>query len=158
MNYNTLKNLLSLWSTRLIGWRLAFVSLAVVCLMAVAFSVAGPSDIGAFETGSIPGAWGMYLFLVATAVIFGVGFGVADVTTYRDLILTLPWSPIAIFTRRILTHLVRAITRWSASASVIALYVECQIAQSLDKQVVPLPLTHDSWPSGSPPLIVYDAS
>ena len=100
----------------------------------------------------------MYLFLGLGSVILGLGFGVVEATKFRDLLLALPWSPIAVFIRRVLSRIIHAIVAWTASASVIALFVVVRIARNLDRQDNPHLLTPDPWPSGSGPLIIYDQS
>ena len=124
--------------------------------MAVALEVSNPAEFAAFESGYVLGAWGMWLFLVLGSAICGLAFGVVEFTTYKDLALTLPWSPLATFIRRIISSLVHAIVVWSANSSLIALYVEVRRIQDLDRHDTLQSPTPDLWPSGAGPRTLYE--
>ena len=146
------------WPAGLVNRYRASVCLVVAGLMAIALKMATQTEIAAFESGHFLSAWPMWVFLVSAAAICGLGFGMVEVTRYKDLLLTLPWSPLDAFTRKVLSRIVRAIAAWTASASIMALCAVVQIAQNFDRHD-PSPLfTPDPWPSGSSPIIIYDLS
>ena len=124
--------------------------------MAVALEVSNPAEFAAFESGYVLGAWGVWLFLVLGSAICGLAFGVVELTTYKDLALTLPWSPLATSIRRIISGLVHVIVVWSANPSLIALYVEVQDTQDLDRYGTLQSLTPDLWPIGASPRLIYE--
>ena len=136
----------------------ASVCLVVVGLMAIALKMATQTEIAAFESGHFLSVWPVWVFLVSAAATCGFGFGVVEVTRYKDLLLTLPWSPLTAFTRKVLSHIVHAIAAWTAGASIMALCAVVQIAQNFDRHDPSPLLTPDLWPSGSSPLIIYDLS
>ena len=140
-------------------WRRALVmALPLAGLMAVAFRVANEADVTAIESGYFLCAWEMLLFLVVGSAACGLAFGVVETTTYKDLIQTLPWSPLAALIMMIISGLVHAIGTWSISASVIALYSEAHSVRYSDWQESSPPLTPDLWPTGATPRILYEQS
>ena len=138
--------------------RLLILCALLAGLMAIGLYVATSSELAAISDGNIVNVWGLSLFLLVGAATLGLCAGIAEVTRYRDLFLTLPKLPWAALIKRLLSRVVRTILALQSFFSAALLTISFCVIRSFRMFYTLPPLTPDLWPSGPAPRILYEAS
>lgn len=150
------RGLASLRPGRIRVGQILIMSALLIGLMAIALHVATASELAAISVGNVFGAKGFSLFLLIGAAVLGLCAGIAEVTRYRDLALTLPKFPWVALIKALLSRVVRSILSLITSFTPAVLTVKVRVNQSFRTfHTLPL-LTPDLWPSGPAPSIIYE--